>query len=293
MMNEDLAIMNEEVLTPADNFLALRDKYSPETARSQFKTQLIGGFHQEEVINHIVQMRDDYKKSEREMKNEINDLLSSQIEFEQALEGKESEIYHLQVQLSEHKAGIETMAERSAGFEEENNFLRLKIAELEKRAQSNDMFEELQQKNAELEEAVAEKTSELEDQQRIIEDAAQQLNIERSRVLSNEITGFKDEVGSIYKKIETIADAQMKINNELQLKLDEQVTANSELLQQLEMEQLRAFKAEDDKRSLIRCISELKDSLFSEQNLLEIQLNQISERRNEISGRLTNLEGIL
>jgi chromosome segregation ATPase len=293
VMNEDLAVINEEVLTPADNFLALRDKYSPETARAQFKTQLIGGFHQEEVINYIIQMRDDYKMSEREMRNEINKLLSSEIEFEQALEGKESEIYRLQVQLSESKAGIETMAERSAGFEEENNFLRLKIAELEKRAPSSDMFEELQQKNAELEEAVAEKTSELEDQQRIIEDAAQQLNIERSRVLSNEITGFKDEVGSIYKKIETIADAQLKINNELQLKLDEQVKANSELLQQLEMEQLRAVKAEDDKRLLITCISELKDSLFSEQNLLEIQLNQISERRNEISGRLSNLQGIL
>jgi chromosome segregation ATPase len=197
MMNEDIAVMNEEVLSPADNFLALRDKYSPETARSQFKTQLVGGFHQEEVINYINQMREDYKRSERELRNDINKLLSSQIEFEQELEGKESEIYQLQVQLSESKVGVEAMTERSAGFEEENNFLRLKIAELEKRAPSDDLFEELQQKNAALEEVVAEKISELEDQQRIIEDAAQQLNIERSRVLNNEITGFKDEVGSI------------------------------------------------------------------------------------------------
>jgi hypothetical protein len=111
--------------------------------------------------------------------------------------------------------------------------------------------------------------------------------------LSNEITGFRDEVDSIYKKIGTIADAQSKINNELQGKLDEQVKVNDELLQQLDMERLRTVKAEDDKAVLMKCISELKDSLFSEQDLLEVQLNQISERRNEIVGRLTNLQGIL
>jgi len=293
MMNEDIAVMNEEVLSTADNFLALRDKYSPELARSQFKTQLVGGFHQEEVINYIIQMREDYKKLEREMRNEINEILSSQMELEQALEGKKSEIYQLQVQLSESKVGAEILAERSACFEEENNLLRLKVAELEKRAPSSDRFEELQQKNAALEEAVAEKMFEIEDQQKIIEDAAHQLSIERSRALSNEITGFKGEVDSIYKKIETIADAQSKINSELQGKLDEQVKANGELLQQLDREHLRTVKTEDDKALLVRCISELKDSLFGEQDLLEIQLNQISERRNEIIGRMTNLQEIL
>lgn len=293
MMNEDIAVMNEEVLSTADNFLALRDKYSPETARSQFKTQLVGGFHQEEVINYIIQMRDDYKKLDREMRNEINELLASQMELEQALKEKKSEIYQLQVQLSESKVGAEILAERSACFEEENNIMRLNIAELEKRAPSSDRFEALQQKNAALEEALAEKIVQIDDQQKIIEDAAQQLNLERTRALSNEITGFRDEVDSIYKKIGTIADAQSKINNELQGKLDEQVKANDELLQQLDMERLRTVKAEDDKSVLMKCISELKDSLFSEQDLLEVQLNQISERRNEMVGRLTNLQEIL
>ena len=315
MMNEDITVMNEEVVSPDDDFQALRDKYSPEAARSQFKTQMVGGFNQEEVINYVIQMRDDYKKLVREMRNQINELLASKIEFEHVAEEKnnlQNDVIQVAKQreefrklLSEAGQEIIWLNEAAARLKKENNLMKSKIDDLGKGVSSNDsQYEELQQKNFALEETITEKMFELEEQRKINEEAAKKLKLEKSRVLSNEITSFKDEFLSIYKKMETISDEQSKINNELQGKLDEQVRASSELLQQLDdqanmhnelqqqldAEVLRAVKAEDDKAGLMRCINQLKDSLFSEQNLLEAQLNQITERRNEISGFLTNLQ---
>lgn len=340
--------MNEEVLSTADNFLALRDKYSPETASSQFRKQVVGGVNLDDVTNYITQMKDDYKKFEREMRNEINDLLSSKIQLERQLEEKQDlqlrldkaqsdlfvyieecrtkdeilesireekglEISQLQNQicqmaeqredlkklLSEAGQEISRLMDETERIEGEKVLLQAKADELEKGCCEvfEQQIEVVQQKNMTLEHELSEKASELEELRRIAEDAVQELNHEKARVLNDEITGFKYEVAGIYKKIENIAAEQSKINSEIQLQLDqqdqakvellqqldEQASINSEISRQLDIERLRAIKAEDDRAALVRCIAELKDSLYSGQALLEAQLSQVETRHGGIN----------
>ncbi|HSN58008.1 MAG TPA: hypothetical protein VLR72_00845 [Clostridiaceae bacterium] len=212
------------------------------------------------------------------MKGEINELATSKMKMEQELSGitgecmeKDSEIEKLQEQISkmsdQHdemkgliaEAGqeISRLMDVEASNEEERNLFKMKIAEFEK------------------------------------ETELQELKQEKARALSDEITGFKDDVFSIYKKIENIAGEQAKINEEIQLKLDDQITANSELKQQLDDERLRATKAENDQAAYVRCICELKESLFREQEHLETQLSQIADRSDDVNGGLMSQKEIL
>lgn len=299
--------VNEEELSTADDFLALRERFVCESTGTQFKTQVVGGFRQDEVKDFIVQMKEDYRTLEQRMKGENNELATSKMKMEQEISGitvecmeKDSEIEKLQEQISQMsdqhnemkgliaEAGqeISRLMDVEAGIEEERNLFKMKIAEIEK-----DMH-----KNISLEEMLAEKETEI-----------QELKQEKARALSNEITGFKDEVFSIYKKIENMAGEHAKINEEIQLKLDDQITANSDLLQQLEGqtkinnellqqlddERLRATKAENDQAAYIRCICELKESLFRERDHLETQLSQIADRRDDVNGGLMSLQEIL
>jgi len=262
------------------------------------------------------------------MRSEISDLMASRSEIEKAMEDaeqlrenydkacsdlhtyvgecreKESEIEQLQTQLCQitnHReelkkllgeAGqeISRLMDEAAGFEEEKNLMKLKLAEYEKSSTASD---DLENRNNILEGIIAEKDAELEELRKISTEALQELKQEKAKSLDSEIAGFKDEFASIYSKIECISDEQRKINGELQQKLDEYSLLNSELEKKLEAEKYRAMRAESEQASLMRCISELKSSLFNEHSHLENQLSLIAERRSEISGCLSSLQEIL
>ena len=202
----------------------------------------------------------------------------------------------------------EQIMERTAGFEQENNILKSKIADSEK---------------------------ELEIQRKISEKAEQELKLEKARASNYKINGFKDEIVNIYQQLEQLTTEQVNINNELQQQLEleqlrvnkmedlteeqviiikelqqqfeaeqlrvnkmkdlteEQVNIIKELQQQLEAEQLRTNKAENGLAELIMWVSGLKDKLYSEQNLFETQIKQLAERydqvQSEINGCFLNL----
>lgn len=337
-------MMNEEVVLeqPADNFLALRDKYNPDLIKTQFKTQMVGGFNQEEVTRYIKQIREEYKSFERGMRTEINELLASRVEIEKAMENaeqlrssydkacydlqvysaecreKDSEIGELQAQLcqiTDHReelknllaeAGqeISRLMEEAAGFEEEKNLMKLKISEYEKSMASAD---DLEDRNGTLADLLSDRDAELEELRRMNAEMLEELKQEKAKSLNSEICGFKDEFASLYSRIESITVEQEKMNGELQKKLDEQLSVNSELQQRLdeqamlnselqgrfEEERQRAVEAESDQAALMRCVAELKGSLFSEQKHLENQISMLSERRSEISSCLESLQEIL
>lgn len=314
-------MMNEEVLSTADDFLALRERFVSESTGAQFKTQVVGGFRQDEVKEFIIQMKEDYRTLEQRMKGEMNDLIASKLKMEQELEGtadlqkkldkaqadlhiyvsecreKDSEIELLQKQICQMSDQRDEMKELLSEAGQEISRL-MDISEgVEK---ENDVFEELEQKIEMLQESklclekvIGEKDAEMEELRRIGEDAIRELKQEKARVLNDEITGFKDEVAGIYKKIETIAEEQLKINSELQEKLDQQEEMNNELQRQVKEEILRAEKAEADQAAYVKCICELKESLFRERAHLEAQLSQIAERRDDVDGRLMSLQKIL
>lgn len=199
----------------------------------------------------------------------------------------------LEKRLSESRLEIKQTKEYAAGFEQENNFLKSKIVDLEKEISSinpkddeiNKAFRELEQqieiekllnekqsidlnnykkKITSLEETIARNTIELDEQRKISKKNEQELKLEKAQVSSNKITGFKDEIENIYRKLENLSEEQIEINNELQ--------------RQLEVEQLRANKAENGLAELIKWVFELKEKIYHEQNLFETQFRQFTER---------------
>ncbi|HAQ06511.1 MAG TPA: hypothetical protein DCR24_02915 [Bacillus bacterium] len=120
----------------------------------------------------------------------------------------------------------------------------------------------------------------IEEQKKIRAKAEEEMKLEKARVSSCKINGFKDEVFNIYQQLEALTEDQVKINKELQ--------------EQLEIEQKRANKAERSLAEMAKWVSELKDKLYSEQNLFENQFKQMAERygrfQSEINGCFINLE---
>lgn len=242
-----------------------------------------------------------------ELQAEIDKIVGEKKELERLLTQSSQEIEELKKSASSSQE-FETLKKSAAGFKQENNDLKAKIAGLEKQISSKDAndvknnklmeeleqqieiekersgklskdFESSQQKNIDLEKVIAENKIELERLQQASGSDEQEYKLEKARVLSSNITGFKDEIKNIHLRLESLTEEQAKINVELQ--------------EQLETENLRAKKAENGLTELIKSISELKDKLDSEQNQFKTQFKQFSERhdqfQSEIQGSLINL----
>jgi chromosome segregation ATPase len=367
MTNEENLSNTENLPDIDDSITQLRIKLDKETIQSTFRTKMIGGLHEEDVLNYIGSLETKYQLIEQEMKKDMDELLSSrnklQKELEtcqataleeknclqeslkhtqdelaaqtdkyknmdltlQALNSKnntkitnlQNELHHMAEErkelekiLSLSRQEISHARENSARYDQENNILKAKIADLEKKLSNNGRNEEIRRVSQEyeqrleaeksrieqqnldletykekfltLEEKLAANIIEMEELRKISEKAEQELKLEKAKVSSYKISGFKDAIGNIYQQLENLTEEQVKINDELQ--------------QQLEFEQQRANKAEDGLAGLIKWVSELKDKLFNEQNLFETQLKQISERydtyQSEINGCFSNLQDI-
>ena len=219
-----------------------------------------------------------------QLENEIKHITAERKELERLLSASRQELQQTKLYAD--------------GLEQENNVLKSKIADLEKAISSSDntqddeikhTFLELEQqiefekarnekqsidleksnqKIIGLEEIIAKNTLEIEKQRKISGKNEQALKEDKARAASSKITGFKDEIENIYKKLENLTEEQVEINNELQ--------------QQLEVEQLRANKAENGLAELFKWVSELKDKLDSEQILFETQFKQFTERHDWI-----------
>ncbi|MDF2593016.1 MAG: hypothetical protein K0S75_2482, partial [Clostridia bacterium] len=70
----------------------------------------------------------------------------------------------------------------------------------------------------------------------------------------------------------------------------EQVKMNEKLKQQLEQERLRALKAEKEMADFLKNVSELKNSINSNQSLLEGQFKSIGDKYQEMQLDLKGLQ---
>jgi hypothetical protein len=124
--------------------------------------------------------------------------------------------------------------------------------------------------------------TEIVEQRKLCEKAEQELKSGKAQVSGGEIIELKDEILGIYKKLNTLTEDQVQLNDKLQQQLDE--------------EQLRANKAENNLAILTKWVSELNERLCNEQDLLETQYKQFTERHNQfksdICGSLVNFQDI-
>lgn len=276
---------------------AIEDKKS--LLESLEKAQLDLAVCTEECKNKDLAMQSLSDKNNAEiaqLHNKVNQMAEKRAELEK--------------QLSASRLSMENIMESTAGLKQENNVLKLKIVDFEEKIlsgspqedidkiiqeleqqieiekshnvkQNNDL-EIFNQKIISLEETIAENIKVIEEHRKINEKTEQELKLEKARSSNYKINKFKDEIENIYQQLEELTTEQVNINNELQ--------------HQLEVEQLRANKAENELAELLKWVSELKDKLYNEQNLFETQFKQLAERNNqfhsEINGCFSYLQDL-
>lgn len=118
----------------------------------------------------------------------------------------------------------------------------------------------------------------IENQRAVREQLEKELEEARARVPDFKFSGIKDEIEAVYRQLEN---------------LTEKVRVNTDLQQQLEIERLRADKAEKNLARLTQQLSELKERFYSDQTELEIKFMEIEEKhrifQSEINSLLTGL----
>lgn len=334
----------DENMSIEDRLLDLRKKLNKESIHSSFRSKLIGGLNEKDVLKYIDVIEDKYQHIEEEMKKSLYELVSSRDQLQKELEAcktaaleekkslqdsldlteKELSVYvdkyeeleftiqslndnnntlinqlrnensqlaeerkELEVQLSASRQEVTQLREYSAEFEQKNKILEFKIIDLEKELEqrTNDgnqstEVEMYKEKINSLEEIVAEYKAELEEHQSIRAKAEEELKLKKAQVTSCKISGFKDEVFNIYQQLDALTQEQVQMNKELQ--------------EQLRVEQLRANKAERHLEVLNKWVSQMKDKLYSEQNLFEVQFKKMAERYSlfqaDINDRFINLQ---
>jgi chromosome segregation ATPase len=213
----------------------------------------------------------------------------------------------LECKLNDLEPELEQSREYAATLEETNMVMTAKLSELENKTKnmevSNVQIDKLcqelknqleaektknekqimylemsKQKITSLEETVKESMTELEEQRKISDRSEQELQLEKAKASSNKINGFKEELDSIYRKIEVLEDeAAQHVQN------------INELQHQLSLEQIRANKAENNLSAYSRLVSDFKDKFEKEQNMLEAQYRNFLNNRSQLHSEISDL----
>lgn len=196
--------------------------------------------------------------------NDNNNSLINQLQTENsqlAAERKE-----LESQLSASREELVQLKEYSTEIETKNHVLESKIVQLEKEFEQKpgaDTDQYLDQIKT-LEETLAEYKSEIDEYRRMTTRTEEELKLKKAQVTNCKISGFKDEVFNIYQQLEVLTQEQVQMNKELQ--------------EQLMVEQVRADRAEQRVEVLSKWVAQLKEKLYGEQNLFEVQFKKMAER---------------
>lgn len=242
-----------------------------------------------------------------EEKAELEKMLSEvSLKIDQVNE-YETRQQELECKLKDLEPELEQAREYTATLEESNMVMTAKLAELENKtksmedsnAQIDKLCQELKsqleaeksknekqimylemskQKITSLEATVKESMTELEEQRKVTDRAEQELQLEKAKASSSKINGFKEELESIYRKIEILEDeAAQHVQN------------INELQQQLSLEQIRANKAENNLTAYSKLVSDFKDKFEKEQNMVEAQYRNFLNNRSQLHSEISDL----
>lgn len=197
--------------------------------------------------------------------------------------------------LNQSDLELEQLRQDKDIFEKDNTLMKAKIIELENKVSAKDykidevnrvcqdIKQELEiekscseklnmdlvifkQKIISLEQTIGEKLEELEEQKISKERIEQELALEKSKLLGYRINGFKEELSDMYKKIEALEE-----------EASQSIESNIYYHQQLEIQQKRADKAENDLVSFMKLLTGAKDKFYSERNPFGDQISQLVE----------------
>lgn len=282
--NEQIPLLKEQIIKSEEELRALNELLIESDEEMQHMKEYMAVFENEESTLKA-------KIAELEEENlQIAELKESNVQMVE-------EIKAFEELLSQSSMEFEQLKEQTANIEIENKELAAKISELENVASSKDykineinrvcqdLKQQLEiekscsdklnmdlvifkQKIKSLEETINEKLAELEEQKLEKERIEQELSMEKSKLLSYKVNGFKEELSELYKKIEN-----------LQEEANQSLKSSSFLYQQLTIQQNRADKAESDLAAFMQILAGAKDKFYSERNPLGDQFKQLVETK--------------
>ncbi|OCA82254.1 hypothetical protein A8F94_20285 [Bacillus sp. FJAT-27225] len=252
--------------------------------------------HKAEALEEKLNLQEKLELAQRELsfyKEKYNavHLINEQqdpkvLELENQIGQMAEELNYLQNQAASGRKERERLQEYSNELKQENRSLKEKLAELEQHSlTANNLqlektkYEKLlmdlelyKRKQISLEQALAEKSAEIEEWRNKYETVEEELMLEKARTSGSKINEFKNDLFHVYQRLETLTQEQVKLNEELQ--------------QQVKFEQFRAEQAENRMAELTRLIAEIKGKLDSEQNQFERQMREFAERQRHFRAEL-------
>lgn len=236
------------------------------------------------------------KNGMSQMQDVINQAFEKISMLENEIIRMTEEKNELMSKLSEAEMEVQQMKGFASAIEEESKNYKLRISELENapseivmdqeeldriqvdfetkigaEKSANEMLElslvSANEKIEALEASIGEIMLKVEAQKELTAKAEQDLKLEKALVSSYKINGFKNEFANLYQQLDYLSD--------------EQVRTNSELQEKLEMEKIRASKAELRMAELMKCVKALNEKLSSEQYLFNEQFSQIAKSHSK------------
>ena len=307
--------MEEKVISLNEgNLHMLRNKVEKKLSHSDMRRKLIGGISEEDVSIYVDSMRQQFRLVEDELRQQFRELQQSKDELrkeyeayrqrsgeekagmQEALENALVEASRFKDECSEKDGMIQKINERfdsevgrltDAGsqLESERDELKKQLLSYERETKAEGT---LALKVKELEEQLLESQKTAEEYQKSMREMERQVSEEHMNLaraqedktnLNSRVASFKSEIDAIYKQLGS---------------LNEQVSANESLQQELELERLRAEKAEQDMSQFRELMSGLKDKFHKDQIQLDVQFNEMEEKQkamqDDINGLRENLE---
>ena len=275
--------MVENVSLNDNNLNLIRNNAEKLTIQSDLRRKIIGGISEEDVSKYIDNVRQQFQLVEDELKENISEIQASKDEikreFESYMRRSVEEKTKLQEDLENALVDKDTtmLMQRISILEETLNQTQSKLEEEHKIREQ--LEHELKIKIDE-NTAYCKANKSMEKQLKSAQANAEKVQEEKSNMNSN-VMGFKSEIESIYKQLNTLNDMAIENNN---------------LQRQLELEHLRADKAEKELSQLVEMVSSLKDRSNNNQKQLKTQIAEIEKMQkviySNISGVNTNLENL-
>lgn len=222
---------------------------------------------------------DEYEARQKELENKLEDMEPELEQSRKYAATLEENSNLMASKLNELETKAKSLEDSNAQMDKLCNELKSQLEAEKSRNEKQMMYLEMsKQKITSLEATVKESMTELEEQRKITGMAEQELQLEKAKASSNRINGFKEELESIYKKIEILEDEAAQ-----------HVMSINELQKQLSIEQARANKAENNLTAYTKLVSDFKDKFEKEQNMLETQYRNFMNNRSQLHSEISDL----
>jgi chromosome segregation ATPase len=281
---------NMSILSGMSDINNMQLKLNQESVRNQFKPKMIGGTEMSgQASENTYKVEENSKNDNRDISNEIISIrkrLKEETEEKKRLQADMDEVLkELNSYIAECNNKdliIKTMGEKQSS---QNIKLQNEIHSIEEEkkntekqlAEYNIKIKKINDYSSGLEETNAKYLKEIENLKKDKEKILWELKEEKEKSSASKDNGFKEDIISIYKKIESLVD-----------EADKYVMTNDELKKKLDDEKQRADKAENNLNEFMKSVSNLKEKFESEQRIIESQFKAVLEKQYNFQAEINN-----